>query len=224
MRYIPATALGLVLLLAGAPVLILAGAPAFAQMSMGGSPGGGGGAPGGANTPEPVAPTHDIAPPALPGAGAPGPLATGPVVQKPSIADPTQALFAAVNNGDYNAAQDALSRGADLNAQNALGETPLDLSIALNRSTITFLLLATRNETGSTDTISPGPAFPATATATLRVKPAHHKPHTTPAAAAPAHTSAAPLGTASGATAPAWESNPGTPNTSAGFMGFSPKN
>jgi hypothetical protein len=150
MRYIPATALGLVLLLAGAPVLILAGAPAFAQMSMGGSPGGGGGAPGGANTPEPVAPTHDIAPPALPGAGAPAPLATGPVVQKPSIADPTQALFAAVNNGDYNAAQDALSRGADLNAQNALGETPLDLSIALNRSTITFLLLATRNETGST--------------------------------------------------------------------------
>ncbi len=208
MRYIPATALGL--------VLLLAGTPAFAQMSMGG----GGGAPGGGSAPQPQAPAPDIAPPALPGAGTPAPLATGPVVQKPATGDPTQALFAAVNNNDYNAAEDALSRGADLNAQNALGETPLDLSIALNHSTITFLLLATRNETGGTGpvspgpvspgSVSPGPAFPATAP----VKPTHHKPHPTPAAAAPAPTT----------TAPAWESNPGTPNPSSGFMGFGTNN
>ena len=205
MRYIPASALGL--------VLLLAGVPAFAQMSMGGSPGAG--AAGAGNTPEPVAPTHDIAPPALPGAGAPAPLATAPVVQKPAIADPTQALFAAVNAGDYNAAQDALSRGADLNAQNSLGETPLDLSIALNHSTITFLLLATRNETGSTDTISPGPAFPATAP----VKPVHHaKPHLTPAAAAPA-TAPAPSAPPSGKATPA----PPTPPP-AFLLGFSGKN
>ncbi|GLR67598.1 hypothetical protein GCM10010909_22790 [Acidocella aquatica] len=204
MRYIPASALGL--------ALLLAGAPAFAQMSMGGAPGG---APGGGGV-QPQPQVHDIAPPALPGAGAPAPLATAPVVQKPAIADPTQALFAAVNSGDYNAAQDALSRGADLTAKNDLGETPLDLSIALNHTNITFLLLATRNETaGSDGTTSPGPAFTATAPA----RPAPRKSHP----AAPVHEAATPH-TTEPAVNIAPGNNPGTPNPSAGFLGFGTKN
>ena len=86
------------------------------------------------------------------------PVATGPVVHKAQTGDPTTALFAAVNSGDYNAAQDAISRGANLYAQNQLGETPLDLSVSLNRSSITFLLLATRNETGGDVASAPAPA------------------------------------------------------------------
>jgi hypothetical protein len=141
------------------------------------------------------------------------------VVQKPTIADPTQALFAAVNSGDYNAAQDALSRGADLTAQNDLGETPLDLSIALNHSNITFLLLATRNETAGGGAASPGPAF----TATTPAKPAPRKPHP----ATPTHEAAqvaAPQHAAEPAVNITPGNNPGTPNPSAGFLGFGTKN
>ncbi len=217
MRYIPASALGLVLLLSGTPVLFLASTPAYAQMSMGGSPGAGGG-PGGGSAPQPAPVTHDVAPPALPGAGAPAPLATAPVAQKPAIADPTQALFAAVNSGDYNAAQDALSRGADLTAKNGLGETPLDLSIALNHNSITFLLLATRNETGgsATGASASGPAMPVAAP--TGSKPSASKP-TGPARAKPRPAVRPP--------APAVQltpgNNPGTPDPSAGFLGFAPK-
>jgi ankyrin repeat protein len=135
------------------------------------------------------------------------------VVQKPAIADPTQALFAAINSGDYNAAQDALSRGADLTAKNSLGETPLDLSIALNHNSITFLLLATRNETAgsATGTSASGPALPvaaptiSTPTVSARAKP---RPAVRPPAPAVQLTPG---------------NNPGTPDPSAGFLGFAPK-
>ena len=100
----------------------------------------------------------DIAPAGVPGAVS-APLATGPRLRK-NIGDPTTALFNAIDKNDYSAAQDAVSRGADLNAQNPLGETPLDLSVALNRSAITFMLLAARNEDGD-NAASPeaGPAL-----------------------------------------------------------------
>jgi len=185
-------------------VLFLGAAPALAQMSMGGS--GGGGAPGAGSAPAPQARTPDIAPAGLPGAGN-APVATGPNLQKPSIADPTQALFAAVNSGDYNAAQDAISRGANLTAQDPLGETPLDLSVSLNRTNITFLLLSARNETGGDDVISPGPAFPAGS-----ITGHEHTPHVTPASdMSPVHET------------PVLGNNPGKPDPSAGFLGFGPK-
>jgi hypothetical protein len=189
--------------------LLLLATPAQAQMSpMGGSGmngGGGVGAPGGV---QPKVRVPDIAPPALPGAGM-TPLATGPVMAKPITGDPTLALFAAVNKADYNAAQDAISRGADLNAQNPLGETPLDLAVSLNRSTITFLLLSARNESG--DGAPPPPA----AGPGLSPRMAHHKTlKITPAAErAPIHMQMPTVGT-----------NPGTPDASAGFLGFQTKN
>lgn len=184
---------------AAAAALLLSATPAFAQLS-GTGLGSGAGSPGGV---QPQVRTPDIAPPALPGAGT-APLATGPVIKKPVTGDPTTELFTAVNSGDYNAAQDAISRGADLTAQNNLGETPLDLSVALDRSSITFLLLSARNEEGNTGPITPGPAFPQTKTAILiHPKPTHlipQKPAPTPS------------------------NNPGTPNPNVGFLGFSPKN
>jgi len=182
-------------------VLSLAAAPAMAQLS--GGPGGSSGAP------QPQAPVHDIAPSGVPGAGD-VPVATGPNLAKPSSGDPTQELFTAVNAGDYNSAQDALSRGANLSAQNAFGETPLDLSVALNRSSITFLLLAARNETGGNDT-------DAGAAPVLPVSPGHHHHHL---AVTPVTDESKP---APAPAAPVMGNNPGTPNPSAGFLGFGNK-
>ncbi len=195
MRYIFTAAIGF--------ALIFAGAPAFAQMSMGGSNSN----MMGGNAPKLRPHVPDIAPPALPGAGI-APLATGPALQKPITGDPTTALFAAVNSGDYNAAQDAVSRGANMNAKNALGETPLNLSVALNRSSITFMLLSARNEGGG-DVISPGPAFPPAPAG----KAKHDQMHVTPAKdIAAVHE-----------TVPVMGNNPGKPDPSAGFLGFGPK-
>lgn len=170
-------------------------APAFAQLSAVG------GGQGGPSSPQPRAPAPDIAPPALPGANTTETLATGPNLRKPLTGDPTLALFTAVNSGDYNAAQDAISRGADTNAQNSLGETPLELSIALNRNNITFMLLSARNEGGG------GASVPAPLP--VRQQPlGHQKLHATPARIVTAPRPALPGNT------------PGTPDPSAGFLGF----
>lgn len=59
--------------------------------------------------------------------------------------EPTVALFEAINRGSVSSARDAINRGADLNGHNILGQTPLDMSIDLNRNPITFLLLSLRN-------------------------------------------------------------------------------
>lgn len=58
--------------------------------------------------------------------------------------NPTSALFDAINRGSLNAAKEALNRGADMQAHNVLDQTPLDMSIDLNRNDITFLLLSMR--------------------------------------------------------------------------------
>jgi hypothetical protein len=81
--------------------------PVFAQSIPGGNPSG---LSNDGPTIQPRAPTPDIAPPALPGAGSAPGLATAPQVAHASNGDPTTALFDAINKNDYNAAQDALSR------------------------------------------------------------------------------------------------------------------
>ena len=58
--------------------------------------------------------------------------------------EPTSALFEAINRGSVAAAKDAVNRGADLGGHNILGQTPLEMSIDLNRNPITFLLLSLR--------------------------------------------------------------------------------
>ena len=193
MRYLYPALLGV--------MFALGAAPAFAQMS------GMGGGAGGAPKPQPVVP--DIVPPALPGAGN-MPLATAPTMQAPQTGDPTTQLFSAINSGDYDSAQDALSRGANLYARNALDETPLELAIALNRTTITFLLLQTRNETGG-DLVGPGPAAEATAGSTQG------------APGKPQMMQRADTGPGFHEAAPVMGNNPGTPDPQSGFLGFGPK-
>lgn len=68
--------------------------------------------------------------------------------------NPTQSLFDAINIGDLRGARDALNRGADLRATNVLGQTPIEMSIDLNRDRITFLLLSMRGYNNSPQTLT----------------------------------------------------------------------
>lgn len=68
--------------------------------------------------------------------------------------NPTQSLFEAINTGNQRGVQDALNRGADLRATNVLGQTPLEMSIDLNRDRITFLLLSMRGYNNSPQSLT----------------------------------------------------------------------
>jgi hypothetical protein len=137
-------------------------APAGAQIM--GDPAGGNfsgiqGAPniGGGREPTPAFGGHrSVVPPAgLPGAQS-RPNATVLPSLPPTMLDPTQELFDAINRGDLAAARDAIGRGANVNGQNELGLTPVQISVDLGHNDITFLLLA--NGAGrSTASGAPGP-------------------------------------------------------------------
>lgn len=138
--------------------LVLVAAPASAQMMdpASGSFGGLHGAPdigGSGATPAFGAPKAP--PPAgLPGAQSHPNTAALPSTP-PTMLDPTQELFDAINRGDLTAARDAVTRGADVNGENELGLTPVQVSVDLGHNDITFLLLS--NGAGRA---SGGPAGP----------------------------------------------------------------
>jgi hypothetical protein len=188
--------------------------PALAQNQPGAGGFGGNGLSGPAPTARPTTP--DIIPAGVPGAAGTLGIATAPKLKKTNTGNPTTDLFAAINKGNYGDAQDAISRGADLNAQNPLGETPLDLAIALNQNSITFMLLSARNEGDAGQPVQTTSAAPAASTTP---HPIHAKLHPIAAKAmastaeAPAHAKATP--------APA--GNAGQPNVSVGFLGFGQK-
>ncbi len=203
---------GAVALLAGFALL----QPAAAQMAGGGA-GAGAGSPmgmagpmGGGGLHAPQAP-QEVAPPALPGASGVGNISAGPVTT--TNEDPTKLLFSAINHGDYTQARAAVSRGANLNARNALDETPIELAVELNRNNITFMLLSVRAEegpsgggaNGDNDTGQSTRTIAATTRPTIhRSQPAmtYHAQQTRvqPNAALP--------------------DQPGIPNPAAGFLGF----
>jgi hypothetical protein len=119
------------------------GTGASAQLSSiaGGAPGGGVSRPGGNG----AAAAEKPAPP--PPSAIPGAVARQPVIPASKTSgdmDPNDALFDSINRGDIGSARDALNRGAELNATNVLGMTPLELSIDLGRNDISFLLLSMR--------------------------------------------------------------------------------
>ncbi|HEY3847593.1 MAG TPA: hypothetical protein VGL95_10815 [Acetobacteraceae bacterium] len=94
-------------------------------------------------------------PPALPGATSHADT-VAPATRIPTDMSPNDALFDAINRGDIAAARDAMSRGADLNAQNMLGMTPMELSVDLDRNDISFLLLSYRSSDTSRSASAPG--------------------------------------------------------------------
>jgi hypothetical protein len=183
-------------------------APAWAQYS--GGPNGNplGIAKGPTQPPAPV-----LAPaPAIPGShaapSAPEAPATG--ARLPLDMAPNEALFDAINRGDVAAARDAIGRGADLNATNLLGLTPLELSIDLGRNEISFMLLSLRNSPGE----RAHQAAAAQQAAAVEEPPEHGRSRLTPRRLANAPVSAP---------APALAALPesgGTPVPAAGFLGF----
>ncbi|ABQ29242.1 ankyrin repeat domain-containing protein [Acidiphilium multivorum] len=182
-------------------------APAKAQMAGGGLAGGLGPIGG---VPQPRHESQSIAPPALPGASAAGNVSAGPVTD--TGGDPTTLLFKAINHGDYAQARAAVSRGANLDARNALGETPIELSVELNRNRITFMLLSARAEEHPMSvSVASAPVAavpPTTSKGSAHAKsPPFHKVEAKPAVR--------PL-TISG--------DPGRPDPSAGFLGFGGSN
>jgi hypothetical protein len=140
---------------------------------------------------KPVAP-----PPAIPGAQPDSDAAVIPADKLAAEMSPNDALFDAINRGDLAAAKDALSRGAQLDAHNVLGQTPTDAAIDLSRNDITFLLLSMRTALPSAHTV-------ATVADPLKPEKAKHKKLLAQAA------QRTPL-----------PADRGTPNPSVGFIGF----
>jgi hypothetical protein len=156
---------------------------------------------------------REAAPDVLPGAKARAPVA--PASKTPTDMPPNEAMFDAINRGDIATVKDALSRGADLEAHNVLGMTPLELSVDLGRNDISFLLLSMRGDSGGGKTVAaanPAPALskkggqPRTAEATR----AQGRRVPTPATVANAPVSTPKL----------FANDGGTPHPSAGFLGF----
>jgi len=166
--------------------------------------------------PPPDAKQAPTEPPALPGAtpraDRVAPSAAG------RIADPTEALFDAINRGDIATARDAIDRGADLSGQNVLGMTPLDLSVDLGRNDITFLLLSLRN--GDSRPRTAGSSQTAKGTAPPGGKVAATTPARSPAKA-PVRTIVAARPTAT-PVLQQFAGDGGTPDPAAGFLGFGP--
>lgn len=173
-----------------------------------GSPMGAGGPMGGQGL-HPPQEKQEVAPPALPGASGVGNISAGPVTTLNE--DPTKLLFSAINHGDYNQARAAVSRGANLDARNALDETPIELAVELNRNNITFMLLSVRAEEGPGQRAAPQSV---TASAVGHTRSAAHAPivfssRETQLRQSPARAVAAPIA-----------GSPGVPDPSAGFLGF----
>ena len=168
--------------------------------------------------------------PGLPGAR------PGNVVNKGSInADllsPNDELFDAIDRGDTSAARDAIARGAALNATNAVGQTPIDDSVALGRNEITFLLVTLLHAGGNDITDAQGPmAMPPPNTLGLSNKderavstPVSFFGAQKPATSARRKTHYYASATENAASAPAapgaYGSTTGAPVPSAGFVGF----
>ena len=199
----------------------LAMTPARAQMGLPPSIGnfqGITGAPniGGHTAPEAVGRATRPPPAGLPGAqSATG--STAPANKPLPMMDPTQELFDAINRGDVTAARDAVSRGADLNGQNVLDMTPVQLSIDLGRNDITFMLLANGagQAHGTSGPSAKNPAGLLTA-GTSATKAARHTA-TRAQRAKPVHLVTAP---AAPQAPRLFAGNGGAPIPGAGFLGF----
>jgi hypothetical protein len=146
-------------------------------------------------------------PPAIPGALPDQNAAVAPADRLAADMSPNDALFDAIARGDLAAAKDALNRGAQLDAKNVLGQTPIDASIDLDRNDITFLLLSMRPAPGG----AAGPVRQAAAASTAMPVAGHGRKGRKTIQSASA---------AAGQAAPVRSADRGQPNPAAGFIGF----
>jgi hypothetical protein len=211
-RLIAAVAFGLLMPIAAAKAQLIAG------QGLGGAAAGAGPMfkPKG-GTPTPPAPT------ALPGAQT-DPSRVAPADKSIHDTPPNEALFDGINRGDIATVRDAISRGADLDAQSVLGQSPLELSIDLGRNDITFLLLSLRGAGDTTRTAKPPAQLDAQTTAKGRKAAAADRAearaktraHLTTTGVAAREPVSAPIRS----TQEFASGNGGTPNPAAGFLGF----
>jgi hypothetical protein len=176
-------------------------------------------------------------------AGLPGSRRAMPVNKgaiSSTLLSPNDALFDSIDRGDIVAARDAVARGADLSATNAVGQSPIDESVDLGRNDITFLLVTLLHAGGAEITDAQGGpmASPPANTLGLSSKDQH-------TAAAPVAFFGSPAGTPSSTrrknksgtseasattplrnkpprqvSQPAYADSSGAPVPSAGFVGF----
>ena len=162
---------------------------------------------GGIKPPPPVASSKGEAPPALPGARPT--TSAAPATKAPTDMEPDDALFDAINRGDLAAARDAINRGADLSATNVLGMTPLELSVDLGHNDISFMLMSFR---GSDSSGQPPPA--------TRVSAPGKEIKQTQAKAPKQAKAVKAVEPAAPQMPRLFAGDGGTPNPSAGFLGF----
>jgi hypothetical protein len=166
--------------------------------------------------------TGPLAPaPALPGLSSRPSLAPIPAGENASGLSPNAAMFDGIVRGDLNAVRDAVARGADLNARNALGLTPVDAAVDQGRTEIAFYLLSARDLTrgGPAPEPSPGALGAPPPDAARRAAAA--------AARRDAALTAAARGSARGTAQPStpraarlWANDGGAPQPDIGFLGF----
>jgi hypothetical protein len=152
-----------------------------------------------------AAPAPGLAPalPGLAGRRTPAPITGDPAANL----SPNAGLFDAISRGDLAAARDAVTRGANLDARNALGLSPLDAAVDQGRNDIVFYLLSTRD-------LSRGPVTMEPSTASLGAPPAvAPRP-------APRRETAAPAAPAAPRNARLWAGDGGAARPDAGFLGF----
>jgi ankyrin repeat protein len=155
--------------------------------------------------------------PALPGLAArraPAPIAP----EAGANLGPNAALFDAISRGDLGAAREAMARGANLEARNQLGLTPIDAAVDQGRNDIAFYLLSARDlsRVGAAPEPSPAPGGLAGPPAT----PAVRSPARREAPAALAAAAAPPAAPAAPRTARLWAGDGGAPRPEIGFLGF----
>jgi hypothetical protein len=154
------------------------------------------------------------APDSLPGAKARAPVA--PASKSAMDMAPNDAMFDAINRGDMATVKDALSRGADLQAHNILGMTPLELSVDLGRNDISFLLLSMRGD----DSSRLPPSSQAGAAKGFAQKGGRNAPAPRQVAGRHAGPNPIPVAQKAAATPKLFANDGGTPQPNAGFLGF----
>jgi len=185
------------LLLAGiAATLMLPALPVAAQGMLGSSRT--------TSRPQEAAPREQ--PPALPGVAARRGQAPIPAETSPSAMNPNDALFDGINRGDIATVRDAVARGADVNARNALGLTAVDSAVDQGRPEIMFYVLSVRGMAGNAP---PPPDSAPVRGARVRMPP-------------PAPVRQAPVQPVNAAPRlpQLWQGNGGAPQPSIGFLGF----
>lgn len=184
--------------------------PASAQNNITGGMLGPGSSTAGAGQPAPKAAVRR--PSALPGTHTEK-SETVPADRIASDMAPNEALFDGINRGDMAYVKDALSRGADLNARNILGLTPIDLAVDLGRNDITFLLLSMRGSSG-------GGGAPAPPGSGKSVKALLQEANKAPPKAPKAAKAAREAAPATAGKPKLFANDGGAPVPDAGFLGF----